>query len=157
MFHERAFPYIGKTALGYFAYLGILVHHYVLTSNTTNQNTDLWRSLVRLALSVFLISPFLWQLQLVDWSQSLFLLYLNKTVVPCGGGAFILYSFAEPLFEHMNLLNRDYSSRKYCVFVHHEDLEDKKLTSYRALKGNAKLDYAVESLLPTSKKVGRIN
>lgn len=36
VFHERAFPYIGKTALGYFAYLGTLVHHKWLTSNTTN-------------------------------------------------------------------------------------------------------------------------
>jgi len=62
VFHERAFPYIGKTALGYFAYLGILTHHKLLTSNTTNQGTDLWRSLVRLGLSALLCSLFLWQL-----------------------------------------------------------------------------------------------
>lgn len=36
VFDERAFPYIGKTALGYGAYLGILFHHRFLTSNTTN-------------------------------------------------------------------------------------------------------------------------
>lgn len=48
---------------------------------------------------------------------------MNKTVVPCGGGAFILCSFAEPLFEHMNLLNRDYTTRKYCVFVHEATVE----------------------------------
>jgi len=120
VFHERAFPYIGKTALGYFAYLGILTHHKLLTSNTTNQGTDLWRSLVRLGLSALLCSLFLWQLQFVDWSYPLFTLYLNKTVIPCGFSAFLLCSFMETLFEHMNLLNRDYSSskQKYCIFVH---------------------------------------
>lgn len=60
VFHERAFPYIGKTALGYLAYLGILVHHKYLTSNSTNQRTDLWKSIVRLCLTVVILSPFLW-------------------------------------------------------------------------------------------------
>ncbi len=36
VFHERAFPYFGKTALGFGAYMGVLVHHRLLTSNTTN-------------------------------------------------------------------------------------------------------------------------
>jgi hypothetical protein len=31
VFHERAFPYIGKTALAYGAYLGILVQHRYFT------------------------------------------------------------------------------------------------------------------------------
>ena len=125
------------------------MHHKWLTSNTTNQNTDLWRSIVRLCLSVLLLTPFLWQLELVDWTQSIFLLYLNKTVIPCGGSAFVLCSFAEPLFEHMNLLNRDYTARKYCVFVHNPDeLEERKMQSYRGLKSGGKLEYAGESLLP---------
>jgi hypothetical protein len=35
-FDERAFPYIGKTALGLGAYLGVLFQHKFLTSNTNN-------------------------------------------------------------------------------------------------------------------------
>jgi len=118
VFHERAFPYIGKPALSYFAYLGILCHHRYLTSNATNQGVDLWRSLIRLGLSVLIALTFLWQLRLADWSESIFILYFNKTFLPAGGSAFILSSFAEPLFEHLGLMNRSYGKNKYCVFVH---------------------------------------
>jgi hypothetical protein len=62
VFHERAFPYIGKTALGYFSYLGILFHHRYLTSNTTNQGVDLLKSLARLLLSLLIAFPAIWQL-----------------------------------------------------------------------------------------------
>lgn len=120
VFHERAFPYIGKTALGYFAYLGILCHHSFLTSNTTNQGVDLWKSLLRLFISLVFIFPALWQLKFVTWQHSIYLLYLNKTFLPCGYATWILCSFAEPLFEHLNLMNRDYAQR-YCVFVHHKN------------------------------------
>lgn len=123
VFHERAFPYIGKPALAYFAYLGILFQHRHLTSNATNQGTDMWRSLLRLLLSILLISLFIWQLRLVDWSDGILALYFNKTFVPCGGSAFLLCSFAEPLFEHLGLMNRDYG-QKYCVYVH-EDTQDR--------------------------------
>jgi hypothetical protein len=37
IFHEAAFPYIGKTALGFFGYLGVLVHHKFFTSNGSNE------------------------------------------------------------------------------------------------------------------------
>lgn len=60
VFHERAFPYIGKTALSYFAYLGILVHHKVLLSNTSNYNSPLWKSLMRLAIAYMICWVFIW-------------------------------------------------------------------------------------------------
>ena len=118
VFHQRAFPYIGNTALAYCAYLGMLFHHRYLTSNATNQSVDLWRSLLRLALSALLSFLFIWQLRFVDWSEGIIPLYFNKTVVPIGGAAFVLCSFAEPLFEHMGLMNRNYGKHRYCVFVH---------------------------------------
>ena len=143
VFHQRAFPYIGKTAPGFCAYLGILFHHRFLTSNTTSQETELWRSLVRLAISCGVCYLFIWQLQFVDWSENIFSLYLNKTVIPCGGAAFLLCSFAETLFEHLGLMNRDYS-RKYCVFVHEEIMTHK-------VKGPrwVNVDDKSESLLPS--------
>lgn len=58
----------------------------------------------------------------MDWTQSIYLLYFNKTVVPCGGAAFLLCSFAEPLYEHMGLMEHD-ATRKYCVFIHEERSE----------------------------------
>ena len=66
VFHQRAFPFFGKQALGLGAYLGILVHHSILTSNTTNQGTELWKSLSRLAISGLVVYFFVWQLRFVD-------------------------------------------------------------------------------------------
>ena len=95
---------------------------------------------MRLAIAGLIVYFFVWQLRFVDWSMSIYLLYLNKTFVPCGLGAFLLCSFLEPLFEHLHLLHRDYS-RKYCVFIH--DTQNDK----------------TESLLPVSTRKGfnRIN
>ena len=95
---------------------------------------------MRLAIAGLIVYFFVWQLRFVDWSMSIYLLYLNKTFVPCGLGAFLLCSFLEPLFEHLHLLHRDYS-RKYCVFIH--DIQNDK----------------TESLLPVSTRKGfnRIN
>lgn len=67
IFHEAAFPYIGKTALGYFAYIGVLVKHRYFTSNATNE-TEIWKSLVRLVLTYIIVWVFLKQLELVDWT-----------------------------------------------------------------------------------------
>ena len=155
VFHDRAFPYIGKPALGFCAYLGILMHHRYLTSNSTNQDTEMWRSLLRLAITGLICWVFVLQLQFVDWSQNIILLYFNKTVIPCGCTAFLLCSFTETLFEHMGLLNRDYQ-HKYCVFIHevseYEGSNKYVMRAYKSLGGGA--DYRggpserSESLLP---------
>ena len=55
----------------------------------------------------------------MDWSDGLTALYFNKTVIPCGGAAFLLCSMGDALFEQIGLLSRDYS-KKYCVFLHNE-------------------------------------
>lgn len=143
VFHQRAFPFFGKQALALGAYLGILVHHSILTSNTTNQGTELWKSLSRLAISGLVVYFFVWQLRFVDQSNSIYLLYLNKTFVPCGGAAFLLCSFLEPLFEHLKLLQRDYS-RKYCVFIH----DDPPAKDFSRDKAESLLPMAVRQKLP---------
>lgn len=55
----------------------------------------------------------------MDWTHNIVLLYFNKTVVPCGGAAFILCAVFDGVCEIFGLLNRDYS-KKYCVFTHSE-------------------------------------
>lgn len=120
VFGERAFPYIGKTTLGYCAYLGILFQHKFLTSNTTN-NTEVWKSVVRFLLGTLVVWLFVKQLELVGWHQGIISLYFNKTVVPCGGGAFFFCSIADSIYEHLGLLNRDFSKR-YCVYVNTDNV-----------------------------------
>eukprot|EP00347_Sterkiella_histriomuscorum_P023975 403332739 len=120
IFHEAAFPYIGKTALGFFAYLGILVQHKFFTSNATNE-TELWRSILRFILSyVCVVWFFIKQLELVTWDQSIWLLYFNKTFIPCGGAAFILCALGDSVFEQIALMKRD-SRRKYCIYLHERE------------------------------------
>ena len=123
-FDDRAFPYIGKPALGFGAYLGVLFQHRFLTSNTNNQ-TEMWKSFIRLGISLLVVWVFVKQLELVKWTtDSLLLLYLNKTVVPCFGAAFLLCAIFDCIFEYMGLLNRDYPksgvsfNKQYCVYFH---------------------------------------
>lgn len=94
IFHEAAFPYIGKTALGFFGYLGVLTHHKFFTSNASNE-TSLKLSLARLGLSYIVVWVFIKQLELVDWHASIWALYFNKTFIPCGGAAFILCALGD--------------------------------------------------------------
>ena len=122
VFHERAFPYIGKTTLAFGAYIGILIQHRFFTTNCTNK-TEFWKSLIRFAFTYLICWVFLWQLQFVDWSQDIISLYFNKTVIPCGGAAFLLCSVTDCAFEQMGLLNRDFS-KKYCVYVHQEGINE---------------------------------
>ncbi len=119
-FHDAAFPYIGKTALGLFAYLGVLLQHRHFTSSTSNE-TELWKSLCRLVLSLGVIWIFVKQLELVTWDQNVVALYFNKTFVPCGGAAFVLCSVMDSVFEFLYLQSRDEYGKSYCVFIREEE------------------------------------
>ena len=116
IFHERAFPYIGNPSLAYGCYLGILFQHRFLTSNCTNQ-TELWKYAARLLVAGFVAYIFVWQLKLVSWLQNIYILYINKTIVPCGICAFIFAGFLDSLMEVLGLLERSYV-KGYCVFVY---------------------------------------
>ncbi len=119
IFHDAAFPYIGKPALGFFAYLGVLVQHKYFTSNMTNE-TETWKSLIRLLLSYCVVWVFLKQLEFVTWDANIVALYFNKTFIPCGGAAFVLCSLGDSVFEQIGLLNREYG-KKYCVYIHEDE------------------------------------
>lgn len=74
----------------------------------TNEKTDLWKSLARLAVSYSIVLIFLKQLELVTWDANIMVLYFNKTFIPCGGAAFILCSLGDSVFEQLGLMERDY-------------------------------------------------
>jgi hypothetical protein len=68
-------------------------------------------------------------------------------------------SFAETLFEHMNLLNRDYT-RRYCVFVWSDNNaeEDKRRRQYMKMMEAQKMGAGLtESLLPLRIPNGQYN
>ncbi len=122
LFHDAAFPYIGKPALGLFAYLGVLVQHKFFTSSVSN-HTPFWKSIARLMIALGVVWIFTKQLEFVTWDQNVVALYFNKTFVPCGGAAFVLCSMTDSIFELLGLLNKEDSAKRYCVYINDNELE----------------------------------
>ena len=59
----------------------------------------------------------------MTWNDGIYLLLFNKTVIPCGGCAFLLCAFGDIIFEKMGLMNSNYSP-KFSVYVHHRKLRE---------------------------------
>jgi hypothetical protein len=108
MFANRAFIDTAGVSAIFGAYFGIMLDSmYLKGTHQTVNNTSLLKSVLRLLVSVVLISPFALPMFLISNRSSMMIIYLFKTTVPFFFATLILFSIAKLVYRKFGLVHVD--------------------------------------------------
>jgi hypothetical protein len=107
MFTNNAFISTGGASAIFGAYFGILLDSiYLRGTAATVNNTRFWRGLLRLMISLLLVSPFILPYMLISSKSQMMIVYLFKQTVPMFFVMLTLFSVTKLAHSKLSLVNK---------------------------------------------------